>query len=69
MIGIHHRTREHAMRKLRLRLDELAVETFATDAGDADERGTVDAHGATAKPLCIPTLKTDLTCCPCTPMI
>lgn len=58
------------MTKLRLRLDELAVETFETGAEEAPRRGTVDAHGATAKPLCsIPTLKTDLTCCPCTPMI
>lgn len=57
------------MGKLRLRLDELAVETFDTGAGEPAQRGTVDAHGATAKPLCIPTLKTDLTCCPCTPMI
>jgi hypothetical protein len=69
MVRIHHRTREHAMSQLRLRLDELAVETFDTGADERVQRGTVDAHGATAKPLCIPTLKTDLTCCPCTPMI
>jgi hypothetical protein len=57
------------MSKLRLRLDELEVDTFHTGGDGQAERGTVDAHAATAKPLCIPTLKTDLTCCPCTPMI
>jgi hypothetical protein len=57
------------MSKLRLRLDELEVDTFHTGDGGEPARGTVDAHAATAKPLCIPTLKTDLTCCPCTPMI
>lgn len=55
------------MKKLRLSLDELAVDTFHTGQGGPAE-GTVDAHAATAKPLCIPTLKTDLTCCPCTPI-
>lgn len=57
------------MSKLRLKLDELEVDTFATGADGREARGTVAGHAATAKPLCIPTLKTDLTCCPCTPMI
>ncbi|WP_420125683.1 hypothetical protein [Longimicrobium sp.] len=57
------------MSKLRLKLDELEVDTFHTGETAESGRGTVDAHAATAKPLCIPTLKTDLTCCPCTPMI
>ncbi|HEU0302870.1 MAG TPA: hypothetical protein VFR37_25640 [Longimicrobium sp.] len=57
------------MRKLRLRLDELAVDTFQTGDAEVPRLGTVDAHEATPKIICsIPTLKTDLTCCPCTPM-
>ena len=68
--GIHHRTEEHAMIKLRLSLDELAVESFQTGEDPMPRQGTVDAHEATPKPICaIPTLKTDLTCCPCTPML
>jgi hypothetical protein len=62
-----HRNEEHVMSKLRLRLDELEVDTFHTGEDAGSVRGTVDGHAATAKPLCIPTLKTDLTCCPCTP--
>lgn len=57
------------MSKLRLKLDELEVDTFHTGATTEPGRGTVDAHAATAKPLCIPTIKTDLTCCPCTPIL
>ncbi|HEX6367866.1 MAG TPA: hypothetical protein VF006_02960 [Longimicrobium sp.] len=57
------------MGKLRLKLEELEVDTFATGADGAPARGTVDARAATARPLCIPTLKTDLTCCPCTPIL
>jgi hypothetical protein len=60
------------MSKLRLRLDELDVDTFDVDAGPAPARGTVNAHGGqeTIKIVCqVSTLKTDLTCCPCTPMI
>lgn len=57
------------MDKLRLSLDDLAVETFQTGDDRVPGRGTVDAHGATVKIVCTvsPTLKTDLTCCPCTP--
>ena len=57
------------MRKLRLGLEDLTVDTFHTGDEGVPWRGTVDAHAATAKPLCLPTLKTDLTCCPCTPVI
>jgi hypothetical protein len=34
------------MRKLRLTLDDLAVTSFAADAADAKETGTVQAHDA-----------------------
>jgi hypothetical protein len=58
------------MKKLRLNPDELTVDTFRTGDEPVSRPGTVDAHEATPKPVCgIPTLKTDLTCCPCTPMI
>lgn len=58
------------MNKLRLRLDDLAVDTFQTGEDRVPRRGTVDAHQATVKIVCtVTTLKTDLTCCPCTPMI
>lgn len=57
------------MSKLRLRLDDLAVDTFQTGEDAPPPRGTVEAHEAT-KPVCtIASLKTDLTCCPCTPML
>jgi hypothetical protein len=46
------------MRTLRSRLDALDVTTIHTGGGVA-----VGAH-ATAGPLCLPTLGTDLTCCP-----
>lgn len=55
------------MNKLRLNLDDLAVDTFQTGDDRTPRRGTVDAHEATLKPLCIVSLKTDMTCCPCTP--
>lgn len=58
------------MNKLKLQVDALVVDTFQTDEHPAPRRGTVDAHAATPKIICdISTLKTDLTCCPCTPMI
>lgn len=58
------------MNKLKLQVDELAVDTFDTGLAEPHRRGTVDAHGATPKIVCdISTLKTDMTCCPCTPMI
>lgn len=61
---------ENAMNKLRLSLDELAVDTFQTGEDRPLQRGTVDARQSTLKLICsIGTLKTDLTCCPCTPMI
>lgn len=56
------------MRKLRLSPDDLAVDTFQPGGGDVSLRGTVDANEATVKIVCtVSTLKTDLTCCPCTP--
>jgi hypothetical protein len=56
------------MNKLRLSLDDLAVDTFQTGDDSASLRGTVNANEATQKPLCsFASLKTDLTCCPCTP--
>lgn len=58
------------MSKLRLSLDDLAVDTFQTGEDRTPRRGTVDGHQATVKIVCtVSTLKTDLTCCPCTPMI
>ena len=59
------------MDKLKLSVDELAVDTFQTgDDRSPRQRGTVDAHAQTIKIVCdISTLKTDMTCCPCTPMI
>lgn len=60
------------MNKLKLRIDTLTVDTFDMGTGPAPARGTVDAHGdgQTVKIVCqVSTLKTDLTCCPCTPMI
>jgi hypothetical protein len=64
-----HLDQERAMNKLRLSLDDLAVDTFQTGEARTPRRGTVDAHAETVKIVCtISTLKTDLTCCPCTPM-
>jgi hypothetical protein len=60
---------EHAMNKLRLNLDDLAVDTFQTATHDAAWKGTVNAHEApTVKPLCASLLASNPTCCPCTPM-
>lgn len=59
------------MKKLKLDAESLMVETFEPSAEYAPSRGTVAAHGdgQTQKIICsVPTLKTDLTCCPCTPM-
>ena len=57
------------MNKLRLDLDDLVVDTFST-GGAAPARGTVEAHEDTYKLICdIGTLRTDMTCCPCTPML
>ena len=52
------------MKKIALRVDTLAVESFATMAVD-EGRGSVEAHEVRTYPrdLC----KTILTACPCTP--
>jgi hypothetical protein len=59
------------MKKLKLEIESLAVDTFAT--ADADRgRGTVDAHlvRPTLRTVCDETLLvSNPTCCPCTPMI
>jgi hypothetical protein len=69
-IIIHHPDREDMMSKLRLNLDDLAVDTFHTAAGGGAWKGTVNAHGAeTLKTLCASLLASHPTCCPCTPMI
>jgi hypothetical protein len=61
---------ERTMNKLRLDVDDLTVDTFQTGDDRTPRRGTVDANQATVKVICtVSTLKTDLTCCPCTPMI
>jgi hypothetical protein len=60
------------MKKLKLDAESLTVDTFTPGVEHAPPRGTVAAHGnaETQKIICgIPTLKTDLTCCPCTPML
>ncbi|HEX2077897.1 MAG TPA: hypothetical protein VHG08_09315 [Longimicrobium sp.] len=56
------------MSKLKLQIEELAVETFET--GDTDSfRGTVRGNEIpTLKTICPGTLlATNPTCCPCTP--
>lgn len=42
------------MRKFRLELDTLSVESFNPVNESRDARGTVDAHGITGGPRCIP---------------
>jgi hypothetical protein len=59
------------MKKLKLRMEELAVESFSTSDAD-DAMGTV--HGQEMIPTppyftCRPCLLTRPTDCPCTPMI
>jgi hypothetical protein len=39
------------MKKLKLQVDDLRVETFAVAAPDAEERGTVRAHEPAAATL------------------
>jgi hypothetical protein len=60
------------MKKLKLEIESLAVDTFET-AQYANDRGTVDAHlddgDKTLKTLCASLLASNPTCCPCTPMI
>lgn len=59
------------MSKLKLEMDALAVESFATAADAADGRGTVHGRGAVwTDPFFCDTqrdCKTILTYCPCTP--
>lgn len=58
------------MRKLKLEIESLAVDTFET-AGANGGRGTVDAHveRPTLRTVCDQTLLvSNPTCCPCTPM-
>ena len=61
------------MRKLRLSLKELSIDSFDTTAADAGGRGTVLGRGDYS-PLCIPThVASDPTCaetCPsCDPAV
>jgi len=57
------------MTKLTLDCDRLVVDSFPTSAGVDDGVGTVHAHeGVATLPFCgVTTLKTNPTCCPCTP--
>lgn len=57
------------MKKLALDCDRLSVESFPTSAEMTDGVGTVLAReGLATLPLCgVTTLKTNPTCCPCTP--
>lgn len=60
------------MNKLKLQLDDLAVETFETGHDAGAGRGTVHGHGdiPTIKPVCGETvLASNPSCCPCTPMV
>lgn len=56
------------MKKLKLQMDQLAVESFPTGTPDALP-GTVEARelGPSTTIFCGPTPGTKLTCCPCTP--
>jgi hypothetical protein len=57
------------MKKLKLALEDLAVDSFSTLA-ETTGRGTVDGREAipTLRPVCGSTLLvSDPTCCPCTP--
>ena len=57
------------MKKLSLNLNDLAVDSFQTADDDAALRGTVNANEATPAIVCnaTATIKTQPTCCPCTP--
>jgi hypothetical protein len=65
-------TEEDRMKKLKLEIESLAVDSFQT-AQHANDRGTVDAHlghqDKTLKTICASLLASNPTCCPCTPMI
>lgn len=57
------------MKKLKLQAEDLAVDSFHTAADATAWRGTADAHEATPAIVCnaTATIKTQPTCCPCTP--
>jgi hypothetical protein len=55
------------MNKLKLQAEELAVESFATSATDA-QAGTVNGQEVPTPPYICP-VGTKPTNCPCTPMI
>lgn len=59
------------MVKLRLNVDDLAVDSFESCEGITPWRGTVAAHAAPTLPdICDRTLLvSNPTCCPCTPML
>ena len=54
------------MNKLRLNLDDLTVDTFQT-GDDVSLRGTVEGQEESGLICPAASLKTVLTCCPCTP--
>ena len=58
------------MNKLKLRMDELAVESFPTSAAE-DGAGTVHGREIPTPPhfTCDPCLLTRPTDCPCTPVV
>lgn len=53
------------MKKLKLEIDELAVETFATGEDDGADAGTVEGRELAPTLLKLCTAMTSL--CPCTP--
>lgn len=53
------------MKKLKLEIDELAVETFVTDADGGVDAGTVEGQELAPTLLKLCTAMTGL--CPCTP--
>lgn len=55
------------MNKLRLNLEDLAVDTFQTDEDGTSLRGTVEGHEVSQTICPAASAKTVLTCCPCTP--
>ncbi len=59
------------MKKLKLEIESLTVDTFVTAHGADPGRGTVDGQELrpTLKTVCDQTLlASNPTCCPCTPM-
>jgi hypothetical protein len=56
------------MDKLKMKIEELAVETFEIGRETDFYRGTVRANEApTVKTICASLLASNPTCCPCTP--